>query len=85
MPNPKFHLWQGSELRASFYSSDYKAPSITDKQTICEFLKTRFETAWFAPTQESMLSLQLPEKPTFTNEEGTKYWIFEGACRETKG
>ena len=75
MPNPKFHIWQGSELRASFYSSDHKELSIVDKRTICKVLKTSFETAWFAPTHESMLSLQLPEKPTFTNKEGRKYWI----------
>jgi hypothetical protein len=76
VPNPKFHVWQGSDLRASFYSSDNKEISISDKQRICAILKTRFDSAWFAPTHESILSLQLPEKPTFTNEEGRKYWIF---------
>jgi hypothetical protein len=74
--NAKFHVWQGSQLRASFYSSDNKGLSIIDKQKICEILKTRFDSAWFAPTRESILSLQLPKSPTFTNEEGRKYWIF---------
>jgi hypothetical protein len=74
VPNPKFHIWQGSELRASFYSSDNKEISITDKQKICAILKTRFDSAWFAPTHES-LSL-LPEKPKLTNEEGRKYGFF---------
>ena len=77
MPNPKFHIWQGSELRAGFYSSDHKELSIVDKRTICKVLKTRFETAWFAPTHESMLSLQLPEKPTFTEGKGQKAHDFQ--------
>lgn len=75
VPNPKFHVWQGSELRASFYSSDNKQLSIADKQKICEILKTPFESAWFAPTQEAIFSFRLPEKPTFTNEEGRKFWL----------
>jgi hypothetical protein len=28
VPNPKFHIWQGSELRASFYCSDNLADGI---------------------------------------------------------
>jgi hypothetical protein len=78
MSNPKFHVWQGSELRASFYSSDNKELSITDKQKICEILKTPFESAWFAPTKESILTVWLPEKPTFTTQEGRKFWLLSG-------
>jgi hypothetical protein len=78
MSNPKFHVWQGSELRASFYSSDNKELSITDKQKICEILKTPFESAWFAPTKESILTVWLPEKPTCTTQEERKFWLLSG-------
>jgi hypothetical protein len=77
MSNPKFHVWQGSELRASFYSSDNKELSITDKQKICEILKTPFESAWFAPTKESILTVWLPEKANVHNPGREKILAFK--------
>jgi len=64
--------------RTTKYSSDNKELSITDKQKICEILKTPFESAWFAPTKESIVTVWLPEKPTFTTQEGRKFWLLSG-------
>jgi hypothetical protein len=73
--NMKFHVWEGEKLRGHLYSSDYKELSLADQQKICEHLKIPFETAWFSVTHETVCSLQLPARPTFTNEEGRKFWL----------
>jgi hypothetical protein len=71
----KFHIWEGEKLRGHLYSSDNHEPSISDEKKLCELLKIPFESTWLAPTHEDIDSFQLPEKPTFTNAEGRKYWL----------
>ena len=73
--NVKFHIWEGESLRGHLYSSDYKKLSVHEEQKICEHLKISFELAWFSVTHETVDSLQLPARPTFTNEDGRKFWL----------
>ena len=73
--NVKFHIWEGERLRGHLYSSDYKKLSVHEEQKICEYLKISFELAWFSVTHETVDSLQLPARPTFTNEDGRKFWL----------
>jgi hypothetical protein len=84
MPNAKFQLWRGSELRASFSSSETKALSLADQKQICELLKIPFESVWFAVTNEDVDSSQLSE-PAFENSEGRKFWLFPEPARADKG
>jgi len=44
VPNPKFEVWEETELRGSFYSSDNKELSISDKQRFCELLNIPFDS-----------------------------------------
>jgi hypothetical protein len=73
--NTKFHVWEGEKLRGHLYSSDYKELSIADEQKICKHLEISFELAWFPMTREIIYSLQLPQRPTFTNDAGRKFWL----------
>jgi hypothetical protein len=40
-----------------------------------EYLRISFESAWFSVTPETVHSIELPSKPTFTNEDGRKFWL----------
>jgi hypothetical protein len=73
--NVKFHVWEGDKLRGHLYSSDYKEFSMADQQKISEYLRISFESVWFSVTSETAYSIQLPPTPTFTNEDGRKFWL----------
>jgi hypothetical protein len=77
MPNPEFEIRdkRDGKLLRIFYTSDSKEVSTADKQKICGLLGISFESVWFTPTHEAIDSLQLPEKPTFKNRRGRKYWL----------
>ena len=48
---------------------------MADEQKICKHLEISFELAWFPMTREIIYSLQLAQRPTFTNDAGRKFWL----------
>ena len=76
MLNRRFNILEKGKAPKLLYASGDKEVSMTDKMEICKLLKNSDESVSFFVTYLVIDSAQLPENPTFTNEEGRKYWIF---------
>ena len=75
MPNAKFWILEDGKPIRFFYTSSNKEIPSTDRIRICKLLGITYESEDSSVTHEIINSLQLPENPTFTNDEGRKYWL----------
>ena len=72
----RFNILVKGKAPKLLFTSGEEEVSVTDKIEICELLKSSDESVSFFMTYRAIDSAQLPKNPTFTNNEGRKYWVF---------